>query len=79
MLECIDRNNKNRREEEIEGAKRNGKYKGRKPIKVDEQLLKQVANAFLNNCISEQEAVNKLGISESRFYCDAVQLGDLCS
>ncbi len=69
MLECIDRNNRTRREEGIEEAKRNGRYTGRKPIEVDEQLLKQIAIAFLNNRISEQEAMNKLGInSRSTFY-----------
>ena len=68
MLECIDRNNRIRREEGIEKAKRNGRYTGRKPIEVDKQLLKQVALEFLNNRISEQEAMNKLGISRSTFY-----------
>ena len=69
MLECVDRNNKNRRIAGIEVAKQNGKYTGRKPIEVDEQLLKQIANAFLNNHMSEQEAMSKLGInSRSTFY-----------
>lgn len=68
MLECIDRNNRARREEGIEEAKRNKRYTGRKPIDVDGQLLKQVAIEFLNNRISEQEAMNKLGISRSTFY-----------
>ena len=69
MLECIDRNNRNRREEGIEEAKRNGRYTGRKPIEVDEQLLKQVAIAFINNRLSEQEAMGRLGInSRSTFY-----------
>ena len=69
MLECIDRNNRLRREEGIEEAKRNGRYAGRKPIELDDQLLKQVAIAFLNNRISEQEAMQRLGInSRSTFY-----------
>ena len=69
MLECIDRNNRLRREEGIEEAKRNGRYAGRKPIELDDQLLKQVAIAFLNNRISEQEAIQRLGInSRSTFY-----------
>ena len=69
MLECIDRNNRTRREEGIEEAKRNGRYTGRKPIEVDEQLLKQVAIAFLNNRISERQAMSRLGInSRSTFY-----------
>ena len=69
MLYCVDRNNRSRREEGIEEAKRNGRYTGRKPIELDEQLLKQVAIAFLNNRISEQEAMSRLGItSRSTFY-----------
>ena len=47
----------------------NGRYAGRKPIELDDQLLKQVAIAFLNNRISEQEAMQRLGInSRSTFY-----------
>ena len=68
MREHIDRNNRIRRKEGIEEAKRNKRYTGRKPIDVDEQILKQVAIEFLNNRISEQEAMYKLGISRSTFY-----------
>ncbi len=69
MLECIDRNNRIRREEGIERAKQNGRYTGRKPIEIDKQLLKQVAVAFLNDRISEREAMSKLNInSRSTFY-----------
>ncbi len=69
MLECIDRNNRNKRVEGIAVAKQNGKYTGRKPIEVDEELLKQIAITFLNNRISEQDAMVRLGInSRSTFY-----------
>ncbi len=69
MLECVDQNKRIRREEGIEKAKRNGRYTGRKPIEVDERLLKQTAIAFLNNSISEKEAMDKLNInSRSTFY-----------
>lgn len=69
MQECIDRNNRNHRQLGIEEAKRNGRYTGRKPIELDDQLLKQVAIAFLNNHISEQEAMTRLEIrSRSTFY-----------
>lgn len=69
MLECIDRNNGTRRKNGIAKAKRNGKYTGRKPINIDEQILKQVAKAFLDNRISEKKAMNELGInSRSTFY-----------
>lgn len=69
MLECIDRNNKNNRFDGILDAKQKGKYKGRKPIEIEEELLKQTAKAFLNNFISEKEAMTQLGInSRSTFY-----------
>lgn len=69
ILESMDRNNKTRRQAGIENAKLNGRYLGRKPIAVDNMLLKQVAIAFLNKHISEQEAMNRLRItSRSTFY-----------
>lgn len=69
MIECIDLNNQTRRKKGIEEAKKKGKYTGRKPIEVDDQLLKQVALSFLNNYLSEQVAMQKLGInSRSTFY-----------
>lgn len=69
MIECIDLNNQTRRKEGIEEAKKKGKYTGRKPIEVDDQLLKQVALSFLNNNLSEQVAMQKLGInSRATFY-----------
>ena len=69
MLECVDRNNRKRREKGIIEAKHNGRYIGRKPIELDEELLKKVAIAFLHNRISEQEAMYRLHInSRSTFY-----------
>ena len=69
MLENIDRNNKNRRQEGILQAKKSGSYVGRKPIEIEEQLLKRTAVAFLNNLISEQEAMKRLNLnSRATFY-----------
>ena len=69
MSECVDRNNKNRREEGILEAKQNGRYTGRKPIEVDNEILKQVAITFFNKHISEKQAMDRLGInSRSTFY-----------
>ena len=69
MIECVDRNNKNRREEGILEAKQNGRYTGRKPIEVDNEILKQVAITFFNKHISEKQAMDRLGInSRSTFY-----------
>ena len=69
MLEIVDRNNKLVREDGIRIAKGNGKYTGRKPIEINEKLLRQVATAFDNKSISEHEAMQRLGInSRSTFY-----------
>ena len=69
MLVAMDRNSRNRREEGIEEAKMNGRYTGRKPIKVDEQLLRRIAYDFEQGRISEQKAMQILGInSRSTFY-----------
>ena len=69
MIEVLDQNNRAHREEGIKQAREKGKYKGRKPIEIDEQLLKLVALDFLSNRISEYEAMEKLGIkSRATFY-----------
>ena len=69
MLLIMDRNNKQTREEGIRAAKAGGRYTGRKPIEINENLLKQVAYEFENNYITEQEAMRRLGInSRSTFY-----------
>ena len=50
-------------------AKREGVYKGRTPIAVDESLLKGIKEQFNKGNISEKEAMNALGInSRSTFY-----------
>jgi len=69
MLLIMDRNNKQTRKEGIRAAKAGGRYTGRKPIEINENLLKQVAYEFENNYITEQEAMRRLGInSRSTFY-----------
>ena len=69
MLGCIDKYNRERTKKGIDLAKENGRYLGRKPIKLDEQLLEQVAIEFINNRLSEQEAMTKLNInSRATFY-----------
>ena len=69
MLENIDRNNKNRRQEGILQAKTSGSYVGRKPIEIEEQLLKRTAIAFFNKLISEHEAMKRLNLnSRATFY-----------
>ena len=69
MLVCMDRNNRQSRENGIRNAKKKGKYTGRKPIQIDLELLKQVLSDFESKNISEQKAMNRLGISSrSTFY-----------
>ena len=69
MIEITDKNNLNNRRKGIDEAKTKGVYKGRKPINIDMNLLKRVANSFFNGEISEKEAMKKLDIhSRSTFY-----------
>ena len=53
----------------IEQAKKEGKYAGRKPISVDENLLRQVAREFDEGIITIDEAMKRTKIhSRSTFY-----------
>ena len=57
------------RKEGIEKAKKEGKYTGRKPIEVDEKVLKQVNNELKAGLISVEEAMKRTKIgSKSTFY-----------
>lgn len=61
--------NRVRQEEGIARAKKGGKYKGRKKISVDINLLRQIADDFEKKRITEAEAMNRAGIaSQSTFY-----------
>ncbi len=69
MLISMERNIRSNRQQGRERAKMSGRYVGRKPIEIDDTLLKRVAYEFRNNHISEEEAMRKLGInSRSTFY-----------
>ena len=53
----------------IEQAKKDGKYTGRKPIEVDEKVLRQVYQELKNNLITLEEAMKRTKISsKSTFY-----------
>jgi DNA invertase Pin-like site-specific DNA recombinase len=53
----------------IEQAKKEGKYAGRKPISVDENLLRQVARELDEGIITIDEAMKRTKIhSRSTFY-----------
>lgn len=57
------------RQEGIEKAKKNGKYTGRKPIEVDENVLRQVAKELDEGLITVEEAMKRVKInSKSTFY-----------
>lgn len=63
----------------IEQAKKDGKYKGRKPIDVDEVLLEEVRHELDEGIITVAEAMRRTGIeSRSTFYrklrnCEKIQ------
>lgn len=53
----------------IEQAKKKGKYTGRKPVEVDEQVLRQVNYEFKTGLITIEEAMKRAKIgSKSTFY-----------
>lgn len=69
ILEANGRFRRNRIEEGIEIAKVNHKYAGRKPIEVNQNELNETAILFKDKEITEQEAMNRLGLkSRSTFY-----------
>lgn len=58
-----------KRQEGIERAKRNGKYSGRKPIEVDENILRLLEKELDENIITVEEAMKRAKInSRSTFY-----------
>lgn len=57
-----------RQREGIAAAKEAGKYKGRKPIAVDEALLKDVHSMWYKNEITTAHAIKRLGVSRNTFY-----------
>lgn len=58
-----------RRKAAVSRAKRKGNYQGRKPIPVDEEKLRKVAELFHAKKITESQAMTRLGIgSRSTFY-----------
>ena len=57
-----------RQKEGIAAAKAEGKYKGRKPIAVDGDLLKEVHSQWYKNEITTAHAMKRLGLSRNTFY-----------
>lgn len=52
----------------IEKAKQAGKYKGRKPIKVDRLLFLELSERVNRKEITNKEAARRLGISIDKYY-----------
>lgn len=52
----------------IEKAKQEGKYKGRKPIFVDESLFEDIVNLWKNGEITARQAMSRLELKPNTFY-----------
>jgi DNA invertase Pin-like site-specific DNA recombinase len=63
-----------RQAEGIAIAKREGKYKGRKPIEVSKHFL-TLANAWADGKIPLKQAISESGMSESTFFRKCKQQG----
>ena len=59
---------RSRRRDGIEKAKEEGRYKGRKPIAVDEDLFDSVASLWRSGEITAREAMARLDLKPNTFY-----------
>lgn len=57
-----------RQREGIEIAKCEGKYKGRKPLEIDEDLFRLVCKSWREGKITATEAMKKLNLKPNTFY-----------
>lgn len=57
-----------RQREGINNAKDEGKYKGRKPIEVDEDIFDTILEQWKNGEITARQAMNELGLKPNTFY-----------
>ena len=55
-------------EKGIEEAKKQGKYKGRQPIKVDSEQFKRIYFRWKNDEITARQAMQELGLKPDTFY-----------
>ena len=60
--------NKEKQSEGIKIAKKEGSYKGRKRVKVDELLYLELLEKVEKKEITPKEVTNKLGISKAKYY-----------
>ena len=57
-----------RQREGIEIAKSDGKYKGRKPVDVDEKLFRTVCKKWRNGEMTATAAMKEVGLKPNTFY-----------
>ena len=57
-----------RQKEGIAAAKAEGKYKGRKPIAIDDDLLKEIHSQWYKDEITTNHAIKRMGVSRNTFY-----------
>lgn len=57
-----------RQREGIEIAKAEGKYKGRKPVEVDEEKFRQLYNDWQNGKTTPKIMMNELGLKPATFW-----------
>lgn len=65
-----------RQKEGIAAAKAAGKYKGRKPIDIDPDLMKTIHKQWYSNEITTAHAMRVLGVSRNTFYRRAWEYED---
>lgn len=64
-----------RQREGIEIAKSDGKYKGRKPVDVDEKLFRTVCKKWRNGEITATAAMKEVGLKPNTFYRRVKEMG----
>ena len=64
-----------RQREGIAIAKEEGKYKGRKPIEIDEASFKAICTSWRAGEITGVEAANRAGLKKNTFYRRVKELG----
>lgn len=65
-----------RQKEGIAAAKAAGKYKGRKPVKIDQALMKDIHARWYKGEITTAHAIKVLGVSRNTFYRRAWEYED---
>lgn len=64
-----------RQREGIEIAKSEGKYKGRKPVEIDETQFKALCKRWRSGEITATAAMNEIGLKPNTFYRRVKELG----